>query len=58
MEKVTRCVGHRFVRGGTEAESARFDPPRAKIGKLAKHVIGDTLNRLQANKCNGCQYVN
>ena len=24
--------------GATEAESANLDPPRAKIGKLAKHV--------------------
>ena len=46
MEEVTGCVGHRFVRGATEAESANLDPPRAKIGKR----IGDTLNRLQANK--------
>ena len=38
MEVVTGCVGHRLVRGATEAESANLDPPRAKIAKLAKHV--------------------
>ena len=57
MEEVTGYVGHRSVRGATEAESANLDPPRAKIGKLAKHVtrIGDTLNRLQANKYKGLE---
>ena len=61
MEEVTGCVGHRFVRGATEAESANLDPPRAKIGKLAKHVttrIGDTPNRLQANKYKGLEESN
>ena len=38
--------------GATEAESANLDPPRAKIGKLG---IGDTLNRLQANKYKGLE---
>ena len=38
MEEVTGYVGHRSVRGATEAESANLDPPRAKIGKLARHV--------------------
>ena len=61
MEEVTGCVGHRSVRGATEAESANLDPPHAKIGKLAKHVttrIGDTPNRLQANKYKGLEESN